>query len=387
MSNLIEMKQKDFNRFCTSPYGMFFKDTIEDAKENFASDIHFEPDPEGMQIRFRVHGQLFPYKRLQPNHSNNFLIEIKELCNFAIDISGRPQDSRFSIEQSSLDIRGSLLPTHHGEKIVLRLLERNKAFNLKKLGFNDSISFELSRILKYKNGVILVSGPTGSGKTTTLYSMLSMLNDSSRNIVTIEDPIEYSFQGINQVQVNENIDFAKALRSILRQDPDVILVGEIRDFETADLCFKAASTGHLVLSSIHANSASGVIERLAKLGIDPFTIQSNLRFSCAQRLVPELCYQCSKFIEVNELNQYREVFKKQDIMFDPILCKIKSSCKFCRSGIIGRVPILEYMTENNISKYISGGMKSQPQLDVSLKDSGLQYAQVGKVDINEILDI
>jgi type IV pilus assembly protein PilB len=239
-------------------------------------------------------------------------------------VSGTPQDARISIPGERLDIRVNLIPSLFGEKLVLRLLDQKKTFSLEKTGLDRNSLSAIQWALSQENGVALFTGPTGSGKSTLLYSALSSLDRAGLNIVTIEDPIEYTFSGITQVQVSSKISMADALRAMLRQDPDVILLGEVRDPETASLCFQAASTGHLVLSTLHANSASEVEARLLSLGIRSDQIKACLRFSSAQRLLGKLCPSC-------KLKSHLQGFRRS-----------AEGCLNCRYGLVGRLPIFEF---------------------------------------------
>jgi type IV pilus assembly protein PilB len=228
------------------PYAKLLKDLVREAKTKGASDIHIEPTEFGIDFRLRVDGHLVLVRSIELQHRESLILEAKRIFGLAIGVSGKPQDGRASLPSLRLDLRVSLLPTHFGEKVVMRLLNLDATFNLSELGFLESEQKMFERALQYEDGVIVISGPTGSGKTRTLYALLKALNPKRLNIVTLEDPIEYRIEGLNQVQVNRKMSFADALRSVLRQDPDVILVGEVRDAETAKLCFQAAETGHLV---------------------------------------------------------------------------------------------------------------------------------------------
>ncbi len=354
-----------------SPYTELFRTLVRDAHAASASDIHIEPHKDGIDIRFRVFGDMLPpWKRLESQHKQSFTLAVKKETKLAIGVSGRPQDSRCQVSGVPVDLRVNLLPTLYGEKIVLRLLDSNREFGIDQLGIPHDTLTEIMKSLEYRNGVVLMSGPTGSGKTTTLYSMLCSIDRTKKNIVTLEDPVEYTIPGINQVKIDPKISFGNALRAILRQDPDVILVGEIRDEETAKLAFKAAATGHLVLSTVHANGASEVIGRLLGLGIDKDTIAENLRFSAAQRLVGRLCQFCSLSAPdiVRDGN-----FKRR---FEP-------GCTECRSGITGRLPVIEFMDDLNIKDLVlsrnqTGGVKE------SLKVAALKLAKNGLIDIKEV---
>lgn len=263
---------------------------LSEAIKDGASDIHIEPYEENLSIRFRVDGIL--KEKIKPNSRIAPLLNARIKIMSNLDIAERriPQDGRMSLKLGErwVDIRVSTLPSSYGERLVLRLLDKADAsLDLKELGMSETIMSSYLKQLKNTNGIILVTGPTGSGKTTTLYSGINYLNDQTRNILTVEDPIEYALEGIGQTQVNTKVglNFAKGLRAILRQDPDVVMVGEIRDKETAETAIQASLTGHLVLSTIHTNDAVGAITRLVDMGIEPYLLSSTLRMVIAQRLV------------------------------------------------------------------------------------------------------
>ena len=266
---------------------------LAEAIKDGASDIHIEPYEEYLSIRFRVDGIL--KEKLKPSSRVSSLLNARIKIMSNLDIAERrvPQDGRMSLKlgEKWVDIRVSTLPSSYGERIVLRLLDKAEAsLDLKELGMNDQIMQNYLDQLKNTSGIILVTGPTGSGKTTTLYSGLSYLNDNTRNILTVEDPIEYALNGIGQTQVNQKVgmSFSKGLRAILRQDPDVVMVGEIRDKETAETAIQASLTGHLVLSTVHTNDAVGAITRLHDMGVEPYLLASTLKLVIAQRLVRKL---------------------------------------------------------------------------------------------------
>lgn len=281
----------------------FLDKILINAKEIGSSDIHFEPYETDCRVRFRLDGKLVEQFVIPKKEYPIIINKIKIKADLDIAEKRLPQDGRISIKtvNEGFDIRVSTLPTLFGEKIVLRILNRNTAtINLESLGFNKTELKNYIEATKKPNGIVLISGPTGSGKTTTLYATLKLLNKSTSNILTIEDPIEYTLEGINQVQLKENIglDFATALRTFLRQDPDIIMVGEIRDVKTANMAIRAALTGHLVLSTIHTNSAWATVSRLIDMGVPPFLIASTLNLSVAQRLVRILCSNCKKQEEI-----------------------------------------------------------------------------------------
>ncbi len=277
----------------------FVFDLLNEAKSLDASDIHFEVYEEGARVRFRMDGQLVERLLISKAQYASVVNRVKVLANLDISEKRLPQDGRILLKQkdTKFDLRVSTLPTMYGEKIVLRILGSDAQYlDINKLGFQkEALDFYLEGVRK-SNGIVLISGPTGSGKTTTLYSTLKLLNSKDRNIITIEDPIEYTLEGINQVQLKESIglDFLTALKTFLRQDPDIIMVGEIRDGATAQIAIRAALTGHLVLSTIHTNSAWGTVSRLIDMDIPPYLLANTLNVSVAQRLVRRLCPHCKE---------------------------------------------------------------------------------------------
>jgi len=276
-----------------SPVIRLINAILSEAIKDGASDIHIEPYEENLIIRFRTDGLL--KEKIRPSSRIAPLLNARIKIMSNLDIAERriPQDGRMSLKLGErwVDIRVSTLPSSYGERIVLRLLDKaDSSLDLKELGMSDSLLGNYKNELKNNSGIILVTGPTGSGKTTTLYSGLNFLNDQTRNILTVEDPIEYAIEGVGQTQVNNRVGltFEKGLRAILRQDPDVVMVGEIRDKETADIAIQASLTGHLVLSTIHTNDSVGAITRLIDMGVEPYLIASSLRMVIAQRLVRKI---------------------------------------------------------------------------------------------------
>src|ERR1044071_8967294 len=308
-----------------------------------ASDIHLEPFQKVLKLRYRIDGELIaaesPPKALQLAITSR----IKILAGLNIAERRVPQDGRFRIKVlgKDIDLRISILPTAHGEKIVIRILDKaSLSGSIDQMGMDTDTLEKFKKAIDAPHGMILVTGPTGSGKTTTLYSVLQELNNPQYNIVTVEDPIEYELTGINQVSVRNDIglDFASALRSILRQDPDIVMVGEIRDNETADIAVKAALTGHQVLSTLHTNDAAGAITRLDDMGIEPFLISSSILMTCAQRLVRRICSNCKEqFVPEPELLEKLALTDRKDVVFYH-----GTGCDRCKGrGYLGRVAILE----------------------------------------------
>ncbi|EFL7250528.1 GspE/PulE family protein, partial [Escherichia coli] len=270
---------------------------LTEAIKEKASDIHIETYERHLQVRFRIDGVLREILRLHRNLASLLISRIKVMARLDIAEKRVPQDGRMvlRIGGRAVDVRVSTLPSNHGERIVLRLLDKNSvSLDLAALGMSQQNQRHIDALIRRPHGIILVTGPTGSGKSTTLYAALSLLNPRDRNIMTVEDPVEYELDGISQTQVNPKVDmtFARSLRAILRQDPDVVLVGEIRDGETAQIAVQASLTGHLVLSTLHTNSAAGALSRLQDMGIPPFLLSTSLLAVLAQRLVRTLCPRC-----------------------------------------------------------------------------------------------
>jgi type IV pilus assembly protein PilB len=321
----------------------FLMELIGEAKNLKSSDIHIESYENKCRVRIRIDGMMVERYLLKRDDYPALINKIKIISNLDIAEKRLPQDGRinFKYQEQQFDIRVSILPTLHGEKVVLRLLNNDATeIDLNSLGFS---SFDLDNYLqgaKRPNGILLISGPTGSGKTTTLYATLKLLNTETTNILTIEDPVEYTLEGINQVQLKESIglSFAVALRTFLRQDPDVIMVGEIRDMETANMAIRAALTGHLVLSTIHTNSAWGTVSRLIDMGIPPFLVASTLNTTVAQRLVRLLCPHCKEETAFDE-SLYPKQFKPYSQVNHH---QISKGCERCYyTGYKGRKAVYE----------------------------------------------
>lgn len=318
------------------------------ALERGASDIHLEPYEKLVRIRYRVDGSLEESKGPPKSLQHNLVARLKILSGCRIDEHRLPQDGRFRIKYKDreIDFRVGFLPTKYGEKVVMRVLDKgNLTLDLEKMGFEPQPMSAFHEALKLPHGMILLTGPTGSGKTTTLYSALTALNTPDCNLVTVEDPVEYDLFGVNQVQVQSTIGltFAAALRQILRQDPDVVMVGEIRDYETADVAVKAALTGHLVLSTLHTNDASGVFPRLIDMGVEPFLVQSSVALAAAQRLLKRVCTDCKEPISVPQEVLDRIQYTPFDYL-DRINWVRGRGCSKCKdTGYRGRTPVIEVM--------------------------------------------
>jgi general secretion pathway protein E/type IV pilus assembly protein PilB len=330
----------------------FVNQVLSDAVELRASDIHLEPFEDEFRIRYRIDGVLqetpvpAQLKRFQPA----IVSRIKILSHLNIAEKRLPQDGRIKIRltDNEVDIRVSVIPMLHGEAVVLRLLRQNansKQLGMDQLGMADYELRSFKRVLQLPHGIILVTGPTGSGKTTTLYVALNAINDLETKIITIEDPIEYQLKGVNQIQVNEKsgLTFARGLRSILRHDPDVVLIGEIRDGETAQIAVQASLTGHLVFSTLHTNDAPGAVTRLVDMKVEPYLVASSLEAVLAQRLVRTLCKHCK-----TEDHSETTASIKQQLGFASDLKVFRSvGCRECRNtGYFGRHAIFEWMDMN-----------------------------------------
>jgi type IV pilus assembly protein PilB len=318
-----------------------------------ASDIHIEPEEDCLRIRYRIDGSLHDIFKIPKVNQNAILARMKIISNLDITESRIPQDGRFKVkfEGKEIDFRVSSLPTTFGQKFVLRLLDKsNLSVGLDKLGFAEQPLAVFKEAITKPFGMILVTGPTGSGKSTTLYSVLNQLNTPERNIITVEDPVEYQIEGITQIQVKPEIglDFASGLRSLLRQSPDVIMIGEIRDAETADIAIKSALTGQLVLSTLHTNDAISSITRLIDMGVEPFLVASSLVMLCAQRLCRKICFKCRETISIPKEFLEKVGFKEKSVFYQP------KGCQYCNNtGFYGRIAILEtIILDDNIREMI-----------------------------------
>ena len=361
----------------------FLAHLISEAKNLGSSDIHIEIYEETCRVRIRIDGLLLQRYLLERKQYPLLINKIKISANLDIAEKRLPQDGRIFFEKDHLkfDIRVSILPTLHGEKIVLRLLNNDAAnIDIHSLGFS---SFDLTNYLegvKRPDGLLLISGPTGSGKTTTLYATLKLLNKETRNIVTIEDPIEYTLQGVNHVQLKENIglSFISALRTFLRQDPNVIMLGEIRDAETANMAIRAALTGHLVLSTIHTNSAWGIVSRLVDMGVAPYLLANTLNTAVAQRLVRLLCPHCKIKTRFEE-SEYPRKFKPPNKITHHYISK---GCDACfNSGYKGRKAVYEVIpVDQDLSEEIK---KSNYQVTGILKEKNIKQLSENAFELFE----
>ncbi|HEX7686403.1 MAG TPA: type II secretion system ATPase GspE [Burkholderiaceae bacterium] len=328
------------------------------AAKDGASDIHIEPYERSSSVRFRVDGTL--REVVQPNKALHAALISRLKIMAELDISEKrlPQDGRISLRIGgrAIDVRVSTLPSAHGERAVLRLLDKGEAkFSLEALGMSGDVLHEFNRLVNQPHGIVLVTGPTGSGKTTTLYASLSRLDTRTSNVLTVEDPVEYELPGIGQTQVNPKIDltFAKALRAILRQDPDVVMIGEIRDFETAQIAIQASLTGHLVLATVHTNDAPSTVARLIDMGVEPFLLSSSLLGVLAQRLVRKLCEFCKR-----EDDEHR---------WHPV------GCEQCgHSGYKGRTGVYELMVVDEAIQALVHGRAPEQQIIAAARANGMR---------------
>ena len=375
---------------------------LNEALRKRASDIHIEPTEKDLRVRYRVDGALHEALRLPKKNQNAVIARIKIMSKLDITENRIPQDGRFKIKLGTkeIDFRVSILPITFGNKVVLRALDKaNLSVGLDKLGFLPQPLEAFKKAMKLPFGMILLTGPTGSGKSTTLYSIINSVNTPEVNIVTIEDPVEYELEGITQIQANADIGltFANGLRSILRQSPDVVMVGEIRDFETGDIAIKASLTGQLVLSTLHTNDAAGAITRLIDMGVEPFLVSASVVLTAAQRLCRKICTKCKEPVDIP-----RKVFERIDIDIDidKLLKRAPfysgKGCQKCNNtGYLGRMGILESLeiddkirgmiidgsSSDEIKKYaVSKGMKT-------LRDSAIENFALGLTTLEEVLRI
>lgn len=362
-----------------------------------ASDIHLEPEEEHVKIRFRIDGMLRDATEFGLNAYTPLLSRIKLISGIKLNITDRPQDGRFSVnEKQPIEIRVSSLPSEHGESLALRVLDPKSLLLLKDLGLREDLLKLFEKEIKKPNGMILVTGPTGSGKTTTLYAFLKTIQNPEIKIITIEDPIEYHVNDISQTQVNpgKGYDFASGLRAIVRQDPDVILVGEMRDEATVDIALQAALTGHLVFSTLHTNDAAGTISRLISLGGKPVNIAPALNLIIAQRLIRTLCKKCAKAQPVSpqELAILTRELKKENITKNTKVFH-QQGCKECGpTGYRGRIGIFEAIVrDDDIREHIlsSSSTSSFKKLAVqkgmlTMKQDGLLKVLKGITTIEEV---
>ena len=377
----------------------FVNQVLKDAIELRASDIHLEPFEDEFKIRYRIDGELQDtavppqLKQFQPA----IVSRIKILSHLNIAEKRLPQDGRIKvrIEKAEVDIRVSIIPMLHGEAVVMRLLRQNSTLRgLGEIGMNQRELEHFQHVLTLPHGIILVTGPTGSGKTSTLYTALNEINDSVRKIITVEDPVEYQLKGVNQIQVNEKsgLTFARGLRSILRHDPDVILIGEIRDAETAQIAVQASLTGHLVFSTLHTNDAPGALTRLVDMGVEPYLVASSLEAVLAQRLVRVLCPHCKQ----PDISERAQSFKtKLGIAADKTIFK-SVGCRECRNtGFFGRHAIFEWMDTDEEIRQLILKSASTDQIRTAARKAGMRtlaedgwrLVAAGVTTVEEVLSV
>ena len=398
--NKIPEQSKDAHAADEAPVIKMVNLVLQEAIKSRASDIHFEPFADRLRIRYRIDGALQNAFSPPRNMYNAILTRVKIISTLDITEKRLPQDGRFKarIENREIDFRVSILPTYHGEKAVLRILDKASVKGgLSDLGFAKESILKFQDAIKRPYGMILVTGPTGSGKSTTLYSVLNQLNTKERNIMTVEDPIEYQLHGISQTQVNPDIGltFSGGLRSLLRQSPDIILVGEIRDGETADIAVKAALTGHLVFSTLHTNNAAGAIARLIDMGVEPFLIASSLIATTAQRLLRRICPHCRKECDIS-----KEVLNR---LPDDIKTTLKgvqaykgTGCPQCKNtGYRGRLGAMEVLVvDDDIQQQIIDRVSSNVIDETARKkgmktlfENALQGFKDGQTTLEEVLRV
>lgn len=372
-------------------------DLIAQAITRRASDIHFEPMENKLRVRMRMDGMLYDQDSVDHVIMNQFLSRLKVLANINIAERRVPQDGKFRIayQGQEIDLRVSTFPTVLGEKIVVRILDRTQQMvGLEPLGFSFPMLLQIIELLKASTGFILVSGPTGSGKTTTLYGAINHINDANKNIITLEDPVEYFIPGISQGQIHPDAGFTfeKGIRSVLRQDPNVIMVGEIRDKQTAHTAIEAALTGHLVLSTIHTNDAVSVVMRLMDMGIEPFLINASLSGVLAQRLARKICSQCK--ISRTPTEQEKALLDKYKCYID--LVYQGTGCAACMElGCKGRIGIFELLVPSNRLRSL---MVQHPSFDAlyaqaladgmtTLVADGVQKVKDGVISVQELMRV
>lgn len=388
------IKTYDFEKM---PIVEIVNDILVDSARRGASDIHFDPLEEYMKVRIRVDGLLSDYCEVPNTIKKNLITRIKIISNMNITESRLPQDGaiKATLQDIDLDLRVSSIPTSNGEKIVIRILDYTMALSgLESLDFSEKNYLKVVKMLSNPNGIILVTGATGSGKSTTVYAMLQRLNQEATNIITVEDPIEMDIAGVNQIQANSEIglDFATALRSILRQDPNVIMIGEIRDTETAKIAVRASITGHIVLSTLHTNNSLNTIERLLDMDVERYLLSSALTGIISQKLARRICTNCRKLRPTN--NYEKELFRK-------VLGKevnevyTAEGCEQCGNGYHGRIAIQEVLLINReIKDALSEGLRKEQLRELvynsdvtTLLQDGLQKVLEGKTTVEEVLKI
>ncbi len=362
-----------------------------------ASDIHFESFERGLVIRYRIDGVLYPVLTPPKHLQASIIARLKIMAGLNIAEKRLPQDGRFAIRTAGkdVDLRVSVLPTSHGERVVLRLLEKeNRLLNLSEMGFSKERLTVIHQLIQLAHGIMLVTGPTGSGKTTTLYAALTHINSPDKNIITVEDPVEYQLLGVGQMQVNPkiNLTFAAGLRSILRQDPDVIMIGEIRDRETAEIAIHASLTGHLVFSTLHTNDAASAATRLIDMGIEPFLVASSVVAVLAQRLLRRICPDCKRPYRASE----NELSRLDLPPGSAVTLYRGAGCTACsQTGYRGRTGIFELMVLDDDIRRLIGGKADSTAIKqtavakgmVTLKQEGVERVIHGHTTLEEVMRI
>ena len=366
------------------------------AVKQKASDIHIETYEKRIVVRFRVDGILTEVLTLDPNIAPLVITRIKVMANLDISEKRLPQDGRISLRVANhhIDVRVSTLPANHGERVVMRILDKEaQQLNLSLLGMPDDLLKTIHHIIHQPHGILLVTGPTGSGKTTSLYAMLSQMDNQTHNILTIEDPIEFDLPGISQTQTNNKIDmsFAKGLRAILRQDPDVVMIGEIRDLETAEIAIQASLTGHLVLSTLHTNTALGAISRLQDMGVEPFLLSTSLIAVLAQRLVRKLCIDCRQQ-ETISASSIPWLEHQDELSYDIFQPKGCDACHF--TGYKGRMGIFELIQCDEVLKSMIHRQDNPQMMELhirqttpSIRQDAWKQVLLGNTSIAELLRV
>ncbi|MBT2569180.1 ATPase, T2SS/T4P/T4SS family [Planococcus sp. ISL-110] len=391
-----EEQQSDLNDL-DAPIVRLVNQILSNAVSQKASDVHFDPQENRILVRYRIDGTLRTERILPKTMQGMITARIKILANLDITENRIPQDGRIktTVDFRAIDLRVSSLPTVFGEKIVMRILDLSQNLtDISKLGFNDLNMERFMHEIDKPNGIILISGPTGSGKSSTLYAALNKLNSEEVNIITVEDPVEYQLEGINQIQVNANVGltFAAGLRSILRQDPDIVMVGEIRDKETADISIRASLTGHLVLSTIHTNDSIASITRLMDMGIEPFLVTASLNAVVAQRLIRRVCRDCREIQSATV--REKAIFAKRGISIETIARG--TGCPQCNmSGYKGRMAIHEVLVvDEAIKDIINRGGTAAEIREIAIRnktifliDDGLLKVKEGMTTTEEVLRV
>jgi type II secretory ATPase GspE/PulE/Tfp pilus assembly ATPase PilB-like protein len=370
---------------------------LKDAIQVGASDIHVESTIQGLRVRYRIDGLLYDQPTFSAQLALQILSRIKILAHINIAEKRVPHDGKFrlQVQQRDIDMRVSSFPSLHGEKIVIRILDRSRqTIDLEKIGFNARMLEQFQGLMKRSNGFFLVTGPTGSGKTTTLYAALAGLNDSAKHIITLEDPVEYNLDGITQGQIHTDAGFTfeRGIRALLRQDPDIAMIGEIRDKQTARIAIEAALTGHLVLSTLHTNDAPSALMRLMDMGIEPFLINASITGILAQRLVRKICVACKE--AVFPTAQEEAVIKKWGLMLDQ-LYKGKGCAECANLGFKGRIGIFELLVVTNdlrsliVQQPVFEDIYAQALDDgmQTLLHDGMQKVLAGTVSLQELIRV